>query len=50
MGVKAKPSVSAKPSGQMPTAYIRSTDGAEMVEIAPHQYVNRAVLKKMKVP
>jgi hypothetical protein len=25
----------------MNRSYIRSSDGAEMVEIAPHQYVNR---------
>ena len=24
--------------------YIRSDDGAEMIEIAPHRYVNRVVL------
>ena len=24
--------------------YIRSTDGAEMIEVTPHQAVNRAVL------
>lgn len=29
------------------TAYIRSTDGAEMIEVAPHQYVNRAVLRAL---
>ena len=26
--------------------YIRSDDGAEMIEIAPHRYVNRVVLAR----
>jgi hypothetical protein len=26
-------------------AYIRLTDGAEMIEVAPHQYVNRVALE-----
>jgi hypothetical protein len=31
----------------MQTAYIRSTDGAEMVEVSPSQYVSRAVLVRL---
>lgn len=27
--------------------YIRLIDGAEMIEVAPHQYVNRAVLVRL---
>lgn len=33
---------------KLPTAYIRSIDGAEMVEIAPHVYVARAVFERLK--
>lgn len=27
--------------------YIRSTDNAEMIEVAPHCYVNRAVAERL---
>jgi len=29
----------------MSRSYIRSSDGAVMVEIAPHQYVNRKIFR-----
>jgi hypothetical protein len=33
--------------GEIRMSYIRSTDGAEMIEMGPHQYVNRAVLARL---
>jgi hypothetical protein len=36
---------SSEASQDMSRSYIRSSDGATMVEIAPHQYVNRKLFR-----
>lgn len=32
---------------QKPTAYIRETDDAEMIEVSPFVYLNRAVYERI---
>lgn len=35
-------------SRRLPTSYIRSSDGAEMIEIAPHVYVAREFIERAR--